>query len=64
MNNMKCPCGYEIDHDIVNDHYIQTKGDDRFIRVNILATINDGGWDDKLVKIYACPKCGALQIER
>lgn len=59
-------CGYK--HTKEMSHYGKTiEGDDKFIEMEGLElhSTDDGGWypSHNTHTIYACPKCGVLQIE-
>ena len=64
---MKCVCGYEYtrdEMDWIDEAYVDVEdaGDEKFLKLNITATINKGSYGDlEEVFIYACPKCGTLK---
>ena len=52
-------CSYVYERDYRTPNLKLKKGDEDFMRFNI-ADCGMGGYSNKL--IYACPKCGLLQI--
>ena len=61
---MKCVCGYEYYYDGCEDNrYVAGVEEEKFILVNLVATISRDFEPDKTVSIYACPACGTLQLK-
>jgi len=71
---MKCICGYEHEEKYNHDKkfFEIVKGHDKFIRVNVVATVKrEARWGreaspycspDSEVSFYACPECNTIKI--
>jgi len=58
---MKCPaCNYERDYDYVDNKQI---GDDQFIYIKGNFVVTKDFSKDKLVHLYACPKCHCVILK-
>ncbi len=70
---MKCQaCGYEYEKDWVNGNFTVTNGDDKFIGISLSNDIqvkndtreNQYTYEYPTLKLYACPKCGTVKIDK
>lgn len=63
----KCPvCGYEYHEYTGSSQQKTTAGSDPFIELHTKATYTTGSYYTRRLEettIYACPKCGTLQIQ-
>ena len=58
---MKCVCGYECNK---NQDFDVQVGDEEFIKINGSFHIESSYRDEIRVDLYACPKCGLVQMKK
>jgi hypothetical protein len=62
---MKCGCGYEKACRVEDDGTVKQIGDEKFIVIEgEFKVMSSTGWDSHTIDLFACPKCGAIKMDR